>query len=164
MAKTNKSDWVLAVCTGQAPAFEKVQEILEEKNIQITPRDYIEACQRNGLNPDIDPTFIKIAEGSATLEDVNLLLEDVASSVRDRIQRRIRKNPTKGHITPGGHQKLGNIRPSGRVNPKRKRSGHTQEHGRGEHGHDKSTDSQRQFAANESADNEPDGRDGGDAE
>lgn len=143
MAETNKPGWILAICTGQAPRFEKVQEILEEKGVQITPKDYLDACKHNGLNPDIDPIYVKIAEGSATLEDINLVLEDVASSVRDRIQRRVRKSPTAGHITPGGHQKLGNIRPKGRVNPKRKRDGDTQSHGRGEHGHDKSTEEQR---------------------
>lgn len=167
MAETNKPEWVLAVCAKQAPRFEKVQEILEGKGVRITPRDYLDACKYNGLNPDIDPIYVKIAEGSATIEDVNLLLEDVASSVRDRIQRRVRKSPTAGHITHGGRQKLGGGRPSGRVNPKRKRSGHTQEHGRGEHGHDKSTDKQRQRAANESADDgssESDARDGGNAE
>jgi len=146
MAETNKFEWVLSVCTKQAPSFEKVQEILEEKGVKITPRDYIIACKENNLTPDIDPVFVKIAESTATLEDVNMLLEDVGDAVRERILRRVRKSATKGHITHGGRQKLGGERMSGRVTPKRKRSGHTQDHGRGEHGHDKSTEQQQRDA------------------
>ena len=146
MAETNKSEWVRCTFTQQAASFEKVQEILEEKGVEITPKDYIEACKANGLTPDINPVFVKIAEGTATLEDVNMLLEDVGASVEERIQRRIRRTPSKGHITHGGHQRLGGVRMKARTNPKRKRSGHTQSHGRGEHGHDKSTDEQRRNA------------------
>lgn len=143
MVEKNKSEWVLAAFTKQAASFEKIQETLEEKGIIITPKDYLAACKQNGLIPDIDPVFVKIDEQTVTLEDINLLLEDVATSVEERINRRIRKSPTKGHITHGGRQRLGGERMQARVGPKRKRSGHTQSHGRGEHGHDKSTDEQR---------------------
>lgn len=146
MADESKSQWVLSILSKQAPKFEKIQEILEAKNIIITPKDYIEACKINHLDPDIHPTFIKIVESTATIEDINMLLEDVADSVHDRIQRKVRKSASKSHITHGGHQKLGGERMAGRVAPKRKRSGHTQSHGEGEHGHDKSTKKQRRSA------------------
>jgi hypothetical protein len=149
MAEENENDklqWVLSTFTKQAPPFEKIQDILEEKEIKITPRDYIEACKVNGLTPDIHPTYVKIAESTATVEDINLLLEDVTDSVKDRIQRKVRKNVTASHISHGGHQKLGGESMIGRTAPKRKRSGKTQSHGRGKHGHDRSTDKQRRSA------------------
>ena len=138
-----KNEWISTVCATQAPSFEKVQKILEEKGVKITPRDYIEACKYNNISPDIDDIYIKIVEGNVTIDDINLVLEDIASSVRDRIQRRVRKNPTSGHITHDGHQRLGSERMSARTNPKRKRDNDTQSHGRGNRGHDRSTKKQR---------------------
>jgi hypothetical protein len=146
MAEQNKQEWVLCEFTKIAPSFEKVEENLKEKGVIITPSDYIKACKTNGLIPDIHQTFVKIDESTATLEDVNLILCDVGSAVQERILRRIRKNPTEKHITHGGHQKLGGPNLAGRTTPKRKRSGHTQSHGRGEHAHDRSTKTQRRSA------------------
>lgn len=145
MVKENKQ-WVLCEFTKQAPSFEKVEESLQEKGVQITPSDYLQACKENGLTPDIHQVFVKIDEGAATLEDVNLILCDIGSAVQERIMRRIRKSPTEGHITHGGRQRLGGASMAGRTSPKRKRSGHTQEHGRGEHAHDRSTKKQRRSA------------------
>lgn len=143
MTTTDNEQWVLSVCAKQAPSFDKVCEILEGKGVNISPRDYIAACKSNNLNPDIDPVFIKIAESTVTADDVNLVLEDVVDAVRERIMRRVRKSVTKGHITHGGKQRLGGERMDGRVKPKRDRSDNTQKHGRGTHGHDKSTKRQR---------------------
>ncbi len=146
MVEQNKEKWVLCEFTSIAPSFEKVEESLKTKGIIITPGDYLTACKLNGLVPDIHQTFIKINESTATLEDINLILCDVGSSVQERILRRIRKSPTAGHITHGGHQKLGGTSMAGRTTPKRKRSGHTQSHGRSEHAHDRSTKKQRRNA------------------
>lgn len=143
MAEQNTKNWIKSICAQQAPSFEKVRIILEEKGVMITPKEYIIACSENGLKPDIDIVYIKLMESTATIDDVNMLLEDVVDSVRDRIQRKVRKNPTSGHITHGGHQKLGSTSMLSRTSPKRKRDDSTQSHGRSEHGHDKSTKKQR---------------------
>lgn len=146
MVEQNAKSWIKSVCAQQAPNFEKVYAILEEKGVIITPKEYITACSESGLQPDIDVVYIKLMESTATIDDVNMLLEDVVDSVRDRIQRKVRKNPTSGHITHGGHQRLGNVSMSSRTSPKRKRDDSTQSHGRSEHGHDKSTRKQRRNA------------------
>ena len=145
MAEEHKQ-LILCEFTKQAPSFDRIEETLQEKGVQITPNDYLKVCKENGLTPDIHQTFVKIDEGVATLEEVSLLLCDIGSSVQERILRRVRKSPTEGHITHGGHQKLGGATMSGRVTPKRKRSGHTQKHGRGEHAHDRSTTKQRRHS------------------
>lgn len=129
-----------------APAFEVVEEMAEEQGVQVTPQQYLEACRENGKRPDIHASYLKIFEGTATIEDVEVLLEDAVEAVADRIQRRVRRTPSAGHITHGGHQRLGGPNVSGRVTPKRRRSGHTQSHGRGKHAHDKSTDEQQRNA------------------
>jgi len=139
----NKEKWIASRFTSFAPSFEKIQESLDEKGISISPKDYINACRSNNLIPDIDPIYVMIDEGTATLDDVNLVLEDVASAVADRIKRRTRKSPTAGHISHSGHQSLSLPNLSGRTTPKRKRSDHTQKHGRSKHGHDKSTRTQQ---------------------
>lgn len=132
--------------TNHAPSFDRVFELMQESGVEISPSDYISACKSHNMVPDIDQVFIKIAESTATIEDLNMLLEDVGDAVRERILRRTRKNVTKGHQTHGGHQKLSGPNVAGRTTPKRKRSGHTQSHGRGKHGHDRSTNTQRQNA------------------
>jgi len=146
MVTENKQEWVLCEFSKIAPSFEKIEESLKEKGIIISPSDYLQACKTNGLTPDIHQTFIKINEGVATLEDINLILCDVGSSVQERILRRVRKNPTEKHLTHGGHQRLSGPNLSGRITPKRSRSGHTQSHGRGKHAHDRSTKKQRRTA------------------
>ena len=144
----NNQEWILCKFAKIAPSFEKIEESLAEQGIIITPSDYLQACRLNGLEPDIHPTFVKINESSVTIEDINMLLEDVGDAVRERILRKARKTPGKGHITHSGHQKLGGVRMAGRVTPKRKRSRNTQSHGRGEHAHDRSTKTQRRSARN----------------
>ncbi len=147
MDEKNK-DWILCAFTKIAPSYEKIEEQLAEKGVSISPNDYLAACTQNNLIPDIHPTFIKINESSATLEDINILLEDIGDAVRERVLRKFRKSPGKSHTTHSGKQRLGNFSMSGRVTPKHKRSGHTQSHGRGKHAHDRSTKQQRRSARN----------------
>lgn len=142
-SEDKKEEWILCEFTKIAPSFEKIEENLKEKGVTITPQEYLKACKINGLTPDIHEVFVKIDESTVTLEDVNLILCDIGNAVQERILRRIRKSPTEKHITHGGHQKLGGASLAGRTTPKRKRSGHTQKHGRGEHAHDRSTKKQR---------------------
>lgn len=156
MAEENK-DWILCSFTKIAPSFEKIEEHLAEKGVVITPNDYINACKQNNLQPDIHPIFIKIDESSVTLEDINIVLEDIGDAVKERVLRKFRKSPGKSHTTHSGHQRLGGTTMAGRVTPKHKRSGHTQSHGRGKHAHDRSTKKQRRSAGNVNESGQPDG-------
>lgn len=143
---TNKNSILDCYLTNRPPSYETVSKHMAEKGHDITIKEYIESCKKNSLIPDVDDVYIKIVEGNATLEDINMILEDVVDSVEERIKRKTRINVTDRHISHGGKQRLGGSRMSGRVNPKKSRSDHTQEHGASKHAHDRSTKTQRRKA------------------
>ena len=100
-------------------------------------------CQQNIVETSISTEQQLTEQQLADPKFWDQLLEDVVDAVRERIKRRTRISPTDSHITHGGRQRLGSPNIKGRVSPKRKRSTHTQDHGRAKHGHDKSTEQQR---------------------
>lgn len=145
---TNKTEFLNVLLTSRSPSYESVKDLMSQNGHDVTIKEYIETCKKNSLIPDIDDIYINIVEGKTTIEDINIILEDVVDSVAERIKRKTRVNPTSKHISHGGKQKLGGSRMAGRVNPKKSRSDNTQKHGSSEHAHDRSTKSQRRRSKN----------------
>jgi hypothetical protein len=80
--------------------------------------------------------YTKIAEGKATTEDFNQLIQEATpESVRDRVRRRMKTNATDSHQDGLGHQQLNLPNFNDRVQPKRKPSNRSQMHGRGRVAH-----------------------------
>ncbi len=98
---------------------------------------------------DLDHIMKLIDEKKLTCEDFDrFILESSEKSVRDRVQRSVRVNPTDSHIdTPTGHQPLvaGTMSIAKRTHPKSKPSGQMA-HGAAEAGHKRSTKTQRKNA------------------
>jgi hypothetical protein len=92
----------------------------------------------------------KIDEGTITCEDLDKLIDETfKSSILDRVQRRVRRDPAEKHIdNVTGHQPLSSPNMTDRITPKHDKHASSQMRHRGKSGHKRSTQSQIRNAKN----------------